>query len=306
MTAIHDSVLVTLSASVGFGGAFTASYPTGRTAEDYLGGSDHQISSQAYRLLYANQGDFTLAFGASNITVTMQTGIALANGTVLTLLLDRAERDIGGTEDLLADQGTMTKMQMIKIDLGAPIAPSTTGVCTAEILGAAGTLPIDGTLAVDGVATLDVPRNITLTTATSNHSGVTFTVTGTDLYGNALVEQITGPNNNTVAGKKAFKTVTEVAASGAIASNGVSAGFGDVLGLPVFVADVGDLVREYEDGAAPTAGTLVAGVTTTPSATTGDVRGTYDPNSACNGTKQFDLLVAVRSATYKGADQYAG
>jgi hypothetical protein len=36
------------------------------------------------------------------------------------------------------------------------------------------------------------------------------------------------------------------------------------------------------------------------------VRGTYDPDSACNGTKTFTLLVALTDPTYKGVAQYAG
>ena len=48
-------------------------------------------------------------------------------------------------------------------------------------------------------------------------------------------------------------------------------------------------------GAAPTAGTIVAGVTTAggSTATTGDVRGTYDPNAACDGSKVFELILAL-------------
>ena len=56
----------------------------------------------------------------------------------------------------------------------------------------------------------------------------------------------------------------------------------------------------------PTAGTIVAGSNATPTATTGDVRGTYDPNAACNGSLDFKLVALVRSASYKGLAQYAG
>ena len=305
MATQKDSVSVTLSASVGFGGSFTASYPTGRSAEDYLGGTDHQLHSQAYRSFYSNKGDFTVTFGASNITVAMTVGTSLASGTVMTVELDRAERDdlLG---ELLADDDTMTIMTPVKIYLGAPIVADVDGVCTVELLGGAGAIPIDGARATDGVATLDVPRNITLTTATTDHSALTITVTGTDAYGNTVVEDIAGPNNTTVSGKKAFKTVTAVASDGAIATNGISVGFGDVLGLPVFLADKADVFREIEDGAAATAGTVLAGVTTTPTASTGDVRGTYDPNSAANGTKVFELIAMVRSTSYTGATQYSG
>ena len=53
-------------------------------------------------------------------------------------------------------------------------------------------------------------------------------------------------------------------------------------------------------------GTLVAGVTTAPTAVTGDVRGTYDPASACNGALAFQLLFALPNPTDRGVAQYAG
>src|SRR3546814_3753664 len=58
-----------------------------------------------------------------------------------------------------------------------------------------------------------VPRNVVITGAASVTS-VTFTITGTDVFGDDLVETITGPTGATAAsGKKAFKTVTAIAVS---------------------------------------------------------------------------------------------
>ena len=42
---------------------------------------------------------------------------------------------------------------------------------------------------------------------------------------------------------------------------------------------------------------------TTATATTGDVRGTYDPNAACDGDKVFQLLVTLPNPGYKGIPQ---
>jgi len=52
--------------------------------------------------------------------------------------------------------------------------------------------------------------------------------------------------------------------------------------------------------------TFVAGVQTTPTATTGDVRGTYDPAVACDGSRQFALLVALPEPNYRGVDNFDG
>src|SRR3546814_16426243 len=57
---------------------------------------------------------------------------------------------------------------------------------------------LDGALVEDGVATFDVPRNVVITGAASVTS-VTFTITGTDVFGDDLVETITGPTGATAA-----------------------------------------------------------------------------------------------------------
>ncbi len=57
---------------------------------------------------------------------------------------------------------------------------------------------------------------ITITSSASDESGKTFTVTGTDMSGNTLVEVITGPEaNKTVTGRRIFKTIHTVVNSGA-------------------------------------------------------------------------------------------
>lgn len=53
-------------------------------------------------------------------------------------------------------------------------------------------------------------------------------------------------------------------------------------------------------------GTFVAGVQTAPTATTGDVRGTYDPAEACDGSLAFKLLVRAPDPEYRGVDNYDG
>lgn len=53
-------------------------------------------------------------------------------------------------------------------------------------------------------------------------------------------------------------------------------------------------------------GTFAAGVQTAATATTGDVRGTYDPSTACTGAISFALLALLPDPTYKGVNQYDG
>jgi VCBS repeat-containing protein len=92
-------------------------------------------------------------------------------------------------------------------------AGSANAISLTQTPGGAGNLTINGALASGGVATLDVARRVTIV-STGDISNRTFTITGTDRYGNSQSETITGPNNATVYTTKDFKTVTQIAISG--------------------------------------------------------------------------------------------
>lgn len=304
MTTQHDTVSVTLAATAGLGGTFTASYPTGRSAEDYLGADNHEIHSTSYRSLFANAGDFSISFGSSNMTVSILTGISLASGAVLTLLLDRAQIDTTkGERVALANDTKMSLPILTKIHLGAPATADADGFIASQDLTAAGVFSVNTTFAaakaaaaLNGIA--DVPRNVV---ASWTNTAV-LTVTGKDELGNTVVES--SSSGTTFTGKKAFKEVTGVSVSANV--TGLTVGTGVILGLPVYLADAGDVLKEIQDGAAATAGTIAAGVLTTPTATTGDVRGTYSPNSAPNGSRNYELIAALRDPSFSGISQYAG
>ncbi len=304
MATQHDTVSVTLSATTGTGGSFTASYPSGRSAEDYLGGVNHEIHATAYRSLFANNGDFSVTFGASNITVSILTGISLVIGSILTLLLDRAQIDASKGEVVtLANDAKMSLPILTKIHLGAPATADGDGYIASQNLTAAGVFSVNTTFAAAKAAaalngSADAPRNVVAAwTGTA-----VLTVTGTDEYGNVVRES--SASGTTFTGKKAFKTVTAVSVSADVTA--LTVGTGTVLGLPVYLADASDVLKEIMDDVAATAGTLAAGILTTPSATTGDVRGTYAPNSAPNGSRKYELIAALRDPSFKGIAQFAG
>lgn len=205
-----------------------------------------------------------------------------------------------------------------------PLALSLTNITTAQITAAAGILPLIGgtgavkTLQADGSFryVLDVPRAVSLTVATTNQSAINFTVRGFDVYGQAMTEVIAGPNANTVQGKKAFKSVVSVTASAAVATNGVSVGTSDKLGIPVRVTDVGYLGRVgWNNTLAENAATVVVGDATAVTGSTGDVRGTLTPSSATDGAKRLVVEILCTAlqvgpnATRIGAvgvDNFAG
>ena len=66
---------------------------------------------------------------------------------------------------------------------------------------------INGALASEATTGLNSFISIS---SSSNNSSATFTITGTDIDGNAQTETITGVNNNSVTGSKIFKTVTQI------------------------------------------------------------------------------------------------
>ena len=76
-------------------------------------------------------------------------------------------------------------------------------------------------LQLDGVLTFATPHPVTIT-VTSNESGETFTVTGTDRNGNVMTEDLAGPNNSIVLGTKNFATITSIV--GTADATGVTAG----------------------------------------------------------------------------------
>lgn len=87
----------------------------------------------------------------------------------------------------------------------------------------------------------DVCRNITVTATavgTADTMG-TITVTGTNILGQVMTEVITPVAGSTVAGLKAFKTVTSVVGAGWVidavegTNDTIKVGVGTVIGLPI-------------------------------------------------------------------------
>lgn len=183
---------------------------------------------------------------------------------------------------------------------GAPISPvyiydivpaalDADGICAQQTLAGAGDALINGALASSGAVTLDVPRNVVIDAAGA--ATAVLTVYGTDVYGNSMSEAITLNGTTAVSGKKAFKTITRVAASAAATDFFV--GTGDVFGLPYRV-DSRNYTLTAWDGAFVTTGTLTAAVTTSPATTTtGDVRGTYAVPDAADATKRLTVWMYI-------------
>lgn len=171
----------------------------------------------------------------------------------------------------------------------------------------AGTLTptLTGALVTAGVGINAHPRSIIMTvTHGSSIVATNGVVTGTDIADRTITAawSVTATGTSkTSETLKAFKTVTSVTliASGDASANGYALGTGDLLGLDAVLATGAVVpILELEDASAPTAGVLVAGVA---SHATADAFGTYDPNSALDGSADFQIWYPTDSPHLFGA-----
>jgi hypothetical protein len=176
-----------------------------------------------------------------------------------------------------------------------PVALDADGIAAAQAVAGDGNLTLNGALASGGTVTLDVPRTVEIDSSNAGDTTQTATVYGTDVYGNAMTETIAFNGTTAVAGQKAFKTVTRVAISAALAGN-ANVGTTDVFGLP-FRVDSRNYCLTAWNGAFVTTGTFAAADVTSPAtATTNDVRGTYLVPDAADGTKRLTLWMYIEDA----------
>lgn len=117
-------------------------------------------------------------------------------------------------------------------DLGAPALASTNRLVTTVAMGNK-TYTLANAASADGL-----PRNVTVTGTQAGSADDTFgtiTFTGTDARGAVITEVLVPVNGSTVAGVKAFQTVTSIVQAGwtaASTADNVVMGFGTLVGLP--------------------------------------------------------------------------
>lgn len=289
-----QAVSGTLAAAVANGGTVAISYPGGATQRGlFAGGVNHRLVLNHTTLVPPT--DITLSFGASSVTVTNGTGAAWAAGSLFVFQFDEPSAQNG----IFSSGIEIAKpVSVCALNLGSPGTADADGYCASQAVSSGVAAVLDGALA--STADARYGRNVVAAWTTS----AVITVTGKDYLGRTVVEQ--SASGTSLAGKKAFKTITSVTFNASV--TGATVGTGDVLGLPVFLPNASHILREMEDGATATSGTTVAGLVlgTKSTATTADVRGTYDPNSACDGSKGFVLMCFLGDPEYLGNPQYAG
>lgn len=196
--------------------------------------------------------------------------------------------------------GVAVVVPIIK-NYGAIATASANAVATSQSVSAGANFVLNGALVSGGVATFPTPRNVVGAWTTAS----VVTVYGTDENGKTLVEA--SASGTTFTGKKAFKTITRVTSSASITL--ATIGNGDVIGLPAR-SDAGEVCVVFLNGVSVDAATLVRADTATATATTGDVRGTFDPSAAINGSNIFTVMMVPHDDTTVtgcfGVTQYGG
>jgi hypothetical protein len=287
-------VRTTVSSAVASGGTITFSYPSGYDEGSMRGTYGHTLYSRGLMTTFAFPSQFTIAFGASVVvTYNGSTSIPKDTEVALELYVPGEAQLTNGTAGARAGV-----VQPYLIDFGSPTTISTTVVLA--------TTPVaNGNLVtLSPPVVFDWPRAIQVVSSSGSDTAVTVTVRGLDEYGVAMTQTLTLNGTSAVLGTKAFKQVNSYQCSGAMVGN-LSIGNTKVLGLPFFIPyAAGSVLKEIQDGANATAGTVVAGVLTAPSATTGDVRGTWAPNATLDGAIDLQLVLWTDNPARRGLTQF--
>lgn len=212
--------------------------------------------------------DAVPAAASSNAIALSQS--ATANGT---LTLSGTGTGVLSGQTLVSPVSGVTYTSLVQID-----STSITNTSNGTSFGTSGTVRIWNPAWM-------VARNVTITSSV-NDSGGAYTVTGFDVYGYKITEQIVGPNATTVQGVKAFKYVQSITSSGTINSTGVYVGFGNTFGMPMKLQSPGYATIWAGAGTSAVAVSVSSGFTfastrATVTSTTPDVRGTW--NSTATG-----------------------
>jgi len=305
------------SAAVANGGTIAVSYPTGFTRGDFVIGARHRLS--VLGKVFSCPESITVSLGNTTATITYNGTTTIPAGTRFTIELDRAGAANSLTTprnaiDTFIPAGRDTFVIPVTdalISFGTPTTASATAVCAAQaISGTNVAAVITGGAkysSASGTVPLGAPtgRNVNVVSSNAGDTTQVVTVTGVDMYGQTMREAITCNGTTTVQGKKAFASVTGVSVSATMTGN-LSVGDGTILGLPVYLPNSVYILKEIQDGAVATSGTVVAGagITVPATSTSADVRGTYTPNSAPDGSRSCALIVALPEPNFYGQPQF--
>ncbi len=199
---------------------------------------------------------------------------------------------------------TVSSTSNVSNTVNGSAVTNTTGIVTMQPSGTilpVGTLFINSTpswilFGQNGSVGCMDPRNsiarAVSVTGVASGSGGAVTVRGWDLFGYPMSETITlAAGANTVNGKRAFKAIKS-ATPAFTDTHAISIGTADIFGFPLMITNFAQAYIVWNMGVITANTGFLAGVTTTMTATNGDVRGTYAVQSASDGTKTLQLFLS--------------
>ena len=253
----------------------------------YLGGAN-----------VATAGAYITAFGTGNGGTGTYTINAAGSQTAASATV------VGAGNALLGDPAPMSlgvgPLGRVYAWDSVPQALDAANIAASQTPAGAGSLTLTAGTSVKSVVLstgatvlqLDCPRAVSVTHVTGGTVRA-FTVSGFDVYGQAMSEVITSVSPATTSGKKAFFQISSIAVAGAT-TTAVTVGTTDILGSPVRILDLGYIVHAgYNNTLADNAGTAVAAATATATTSTGDVRGTFVPATSTDGIKRLVMTIAL-------------
>ena len=226
------------------------------------------------------------------------TTAAFTAATFVTANIATAAAGAGGS----AGAFVVSTTPLVGLAIGQTVTVTGTNSGTSGL--AAGTYLISATNGTSTFTLTTTAGAAIVTTASGSNTGLTFantitavnsTVSGYDIYGQAMSEVIASSTSASTAvnGKKAFYQISGITVA---APNGNSIAFGttDILGSPVRILDNAYIVHAgYNNTLADNAGNATAAATATATTTTGDVRGTFAPSGATDGAKRLVMTIAL-------------
>lgn len=180
-----------------------------------------------------------------------------------------------------------------------PLTLQTSGLATAQAVGAAGNLTLTAgtgvtTSTARGVTeyVLDCARVVSVVSSNAGDTTQTATFYGYDIYGQPMSQVKTLNGTTRVPTTKAFKSIYRVAISAATTGN-ISVGYDDTIGLPVRLLSKDYITFNYNATVGLLSAVTVADQTSPATTSTTDVRGLIALASASDGSKRLVAFIAL-------------
>ncbi|MBN8531999.1 MAG: hypothetical protein J0L97_09100 [Alphaproteobacteria bacterium] len=286
-----------LERKLNYGESIALPYPVGKNEGSFFGGANHTLGIEGR--FYRSPRDFLVATQPDRIQFTWVKKVPLPRGTILNLQLEEPGTDYYYDPRTGVTVHNMVPAHHYLVNLAAPKDKQAEHYARQAQPNARGDIPL---------AQLhpDTPRNVTIS-STADDAKRVFRIEGEDPYFRSMVEEIDGVAGGVAYGRKAFAKVFAVTADGPCQGR-ISVGFGNRLGLPVYLPSPGLVMRVLLSGHEVIGGTIVPGDTGLATARSGDRRGTYLPpeDVALDGAKSLQLLLCLPNPGNIGAPDYAG